>query len=98
MMSMNKPVIATNYSTHTEFCNRNNAYLIEIDSLEPAYDGKWFFGQGNWAHIGQNQKDQAVTHMRTVVRENIRTNEEGKKTGQALSWNNTIKHIQECMV
>jgi glycosyltransferase involved in cell wall biosynthesis len=98
VMSMNKPVITTNYSAHTEFCNHNNSYLINIDSLEPAYDGKWFFGQGNWAHIGQNQKDQAIEHMRAVVRENVRTNEEGKKTGQTLSWKNTIKHIQECII
>lgn len=29
-MSMNKPVIATNYSAHTEFCNSDNTYLINI--------------------------------------------------------------------
>lgn len=98
VMAMNKPVITTNYSAHTEFCNKNNSYLIDIDSLEPAYDGKWFFGQGNWAHIGQKQKDQAIDYMRTVVRENTRTNEEGFKTGQELSWKNTINKIQECIL
>ena len=98
VMAMGKPVITTNYSAHTEFCNKNNAYLIDIDSLEPAYDGKWFFGQGNWAHIGQKQKDQAIEYMKTVVRENTRTNEEGIKTGQQLSWKNTINKIQECII
>ena len=98
VMAMNKPVITTNYSAHTEFCNKNNAYLINIDSLESAYDGKWFFGQGSWAHIGQKQKEQAIEYMRYVVRNNVRTNENGLKTGQNFSWNNTIQKITECIV
>jgi glycosyltransferase involved in cell wall biosynthesis len=98
VMSMNKPVITTNYSAHTEFCNNNNAHLINIDKLEPAYDGKWFFGNGNWAHIGQKQMDQAIEYMRSVVRENVRTNEEGVKTGQKFSWNNTAQQIIQCIL
>ena len=45
MMSCGKPVITTNYSAHTEFCTQDNARLIEIDSMEDAYDGKWFNGE-----------------------------------------------------
>ena len=30
-MSCGKPVIATNYSGHTEFCNDENSYLIDIE-------------------------------------------------------------------
>ena len=39
MMSMNKPVIATNYSAHTEFCDKNNCYLIEVNEKDSAGQG-----------------------------------------------------------
>lgn len=32
MICCGKPVIATNYSGHTEFCNKENALLVEVDS------------------------------------------------------------------
>ena len=34
MMSCNKPVIATNYSAHTEFCDDKNCMLIDIEDME----------------------------------------------------------------
>ena len=46
MMSCGKNVIATNYSSHTEFCNSENCMLVETTELEDAHDGKWFRGQG----------------------------------------------------
>ena len=98
VMSMNKPVITTNYSAHTEFCTKDNSYLIDIDTLEPAYDGKWFFGHGNWAHIGPKQQDQIISLMQQVVRENTRTNKDGILTGQKLSWNNTVQKMIECII
>ena len=44
LMSCGKHIITTNYSAHTEFCNKENALLVDIDELETAYDGKWFLG------------------------------------------------------
>ncbi len=44
-MACGKPVITTNYSAHTEFCTNYNSRLIEIDELEPAFDGVWFHNQ-----------------------------------------------------
>lgn len=97
VMSMNKPVITTNYSAHTEFCNKDNAYLIDITEKEIAFDGKWFHGNGQWAKIGQNQIDQAIEYMRYVYKNNIRTNENGIKTGQKYSWENSAKKLTECI-
>lgn len=98
MMAMGKTVIATNYSAHTEFCNQDNAKLIEIDRTEPAFDGKWFFGQGEWAHFGPPQMDQLVTHLRSVheARQGgqLKVNESGIDLFKnRLTWSNTAEKI-----
>ena len=92
-MAMNKPVIASNYSAHTEFCDSNNSYLIDIHETCPAQDGKFFQGQANWAKIGQKQIDQMVEYMRYLYSNNIRNNPNGVKTGQRFSWSNTADKI-----
>ncbi len=94
MLAMGKPVIATNYSGHTEFCTKKNSYLIEVDKLEDAYDGRWFLNQGKWAEMGENQIEQCVEHMRYCY-EKRPSNEEGVKTGKKFSWENSAKMILE---
>ena len=97
MMSMNKPVITTNYSAHTEFCNSSNSFLIDIDKLEPAYDGKWFWGHGNWANFGDKQKDQAIEFMKQAYNSKIRTNQSGVETGLKYSWKNSAQELLKCI-
>lgn len=92
-MAMNKPVITTNFSAHTEFCNKDNAYLVDISSKEKAHDGKAFVGQGNWAKIDEAEKDVIIDYMRYVVNNNIITNTAGVNTARELSWTNTAQHI-----
>ncbi len=60
MLSLGKQCIATNYSGHTQFCGdfKNTCHLIEIDELEPAFDSRWFFCQGNWARFAERQQQQ----------------------------------------
>jgi hypothetical protein len=94
---MNKPVIATNYSAHTEFCSKENCYLVDIDKTEKAFDGKAFTGQGNWAKIGQKQKDQTIEYMRYVYDNRIIDNSEGVKTAKKLSWHNSANIISRCI-
>lgn len=94
-MSMNKPCIATNYSGHNEFCNNDNCFLVDIKELEPAFDGKAFKKQGNWAKIDDNNIEQTIQHMRYVYNNNIKTNEYGLETAKKLSWENTAKQISE---
>ena len=96
-MAMNKPTIATNYSAHTEFCNNNNCYLVDIDKLEPAQDGKAFVGQGNWAKIGQQQIDQTIQHMRYLYQNKIASNLSGLKTAQNYSWKNSADIMSGCI-
>lgn len=94
-MSMNKPCIATDYSGHKEFCNTENCFLVNITDLEPAFDGKAFKKQGNWAKIDNNSIEQTIEHMRYVYNNNIKTNTNGLETAKKLSWENTAKQISE---
>lgn len=96
-MAMDKPVIATNWSAHQEFCNSKNTRLIDIDDKEPAVDGKWFFGKSNWAKIGQSQKDQLIAHMQDVYNKRVVTNPAGVQTAQKFSWKNTAENLLRCM-
>lgn len=92
-MAMDKPVIATNYSAHTEYCNSQNSFLIDITEMEPAKDDMWFNGTGNWAKITPTNEEQIIEYMRYVYKNNIRSNPEGLKTAHKLSWNNTANKI-----
>lgn len=96
-MSMNKPVIATNYSAHTEYCNSENSFLVEINDTELAFDGKAFQRQGRWAKIDQKQIDQTIEYMRHVYNNRIITNINGIKTAEKLSWQNSASIISRCI-
>jgi len=98
VMAMNKPVIATNYSAHTEYCTSDNAFLVDIDKNEPAKDDKWFNGHGNWAKLEEKQLEQTVEHMRFVYNNNIRTNPNGVETAKLYSWDNTASVIYQTLL
>ena len=97
MMACGKHVIATNYSAHTQFCNKDNCRLVEVDNLEEARDDKWFFGDGNWASIKESQTDQIVSYMREIhslkQQEALKINEAGLETAKKFSWANTTQEI-----
>ena len=94
-MAMNKPIIATDYSAHTEFCNQDNCFLIPIDEVEPAHDGKAFRGQGNWAKIGTKQMGMCIDYMRYLCSQRISANPNGLKTAEKLSWQHTASLIHK---
>jgi len=96
-MAMNKPVIASNYSAHTDYCTKENSFLVDMNETEPAIDGKWFFGESNWGKIGQNQIDQTIEYMRYCYKNNINFNENGVNTAKQLSWKNTCDMLVGCM-
>ena len=97
MMSCGKQIIATNYSAHTEFCNDSNSLLVDINSTEDAFDGKWFKGQGKWAKIDDEQISDISNHMRSVYEQKRSgkdlINTEGIKTAEKFSWENTAREI-----
>lgn len=97
MMAMGKNVIATNYSAPTEYLTPSNARLIEIDRLAEAGDGKWFYGQGQWADFGDAQVEQLVEHLRAVHRlkqsGELRPNIAGHETMAGFSWDATARCV-----
>jgi len=96
-MAMNKPCIATNFSAHTEFCNQDNCFLIDIETTEPAFDGKAFKNQGNWAKISNNQIDQIIFYKRKAYFDKITTNPNGLKTANKYTWENSAQKISGCI-
>tara|TARA_Y100001963_G_scaffold45011_2_gene63354 strand:+ start:8140 stop:9186 length:1047 start_codon:yes stop_codon:yes gene_type:complete len=98
MMAAGKHVITTDYSAHTEFCTKENSGLVTIKNKEPAQDGKWFFGQGNWASISEHEIwDLSMKMMRFIADKKNTINEAGIETAKQFSWNNTASKILEVL-
>jgi glycosyltransferase involved in cell wall biosynthesis len=97
LMSCGKTVITTNYSAHTEFCNQENAMLVDINTVEKAVDNKWFFGQGNWAKISDTEITTFINHMRQVhdkkKNNQLTCNTNGVETAKKFTWQNTAREI-----
>ena len=94
MMSAGKHVVATDYSAHTEFCTKENCGLVAIKDVEPAFDGKWFFGQGNWAKFsGHEEMDLYMKMMKFILNKKGTVNEAGIETARQFSWENTAEKI-----
>lgn len=99
VMACGKPVITTNYSAHTEFCSHKNSFLIDCEGLEPAHDqfGKWFKGQGRWMKFTENNKEQLIHWLRHVYGCGPSYSENGLKTAQHFSWDNSalefVRHL-----
>lgn len=94
-MACGKPVIATNYSAHTEYCNDENSFLIRISELENAYDGVFFNGQFRWAKFGESQMNDMIDCMKHVYKKNIRDNPEGVVTSRGFSWKYSYRHLMD---
>ena len=96
MMATGKHVITTEYSAHTEFCTKENAGLVTIKDVEPAHDGKWFFGQGNWAKISEHEIfDLSIKMQKFIENKKGTLNEAGIETAQRFSWTNSASRILE---
>ena len=97
MMACGKQVIATNYSAHTEFCNKTNCHLVEIDGLEQAHDGVFFSGNhGEWASLKYSAKGQLIEHMRFnhfTKPASQEQNGNGIITANKFTWENSAKEL-----
>ena len=98
MMAAGKHVVATEYSAHTEFCTEENSYLLPISDTEPAFDNKWFFGQGNWAKIDDAEVEMLTKLMQRFIKlSKGKVNKAGIETAKKFSWQNTAKEIIKCL-
>jgi glycosyltransferase involved in cell wall biosynthesis len=95
-MAAGKHVVTTDYSAHTEFCTKENSGLVTIEDVEPAVDGKWFFGQGNWAKLGEHEVwDLSMKMMKFILDKKGSLNQAGIETANRFSWDNTARKIIE---
>lgn len=98
MMAVGKHVIASNCTGHTEFCDKNNAMLIEMPKKEPAYDGIWFDGKFNWHAINDEQLYSIVDYMKSFYNkwkgsDTSLVNTAGVETAEKFTWKNTANNI-----
>lgn len=67
MSAMGKEVVLTDYSAHQEYGAPAGCRMVEIDGLEPAVEDPFIpAGRGNWAGLGPNALDSAVSQLRAV--------------------------------
>lgn len=101
MLACGKHIIITGYSAHNEFCDDHNAMIVEIDETEIAYDNKWFFGQGSWAKIGDNQIKEAAYYMAKFheqrITDQVEINTAGIETAKKFTWDNSAKEIMAAL-
>lgn len=102
MMSLGKQVIATNYSGHTAFANKDNCHLIDVQRKTVAFDGVWFNGSyGQWASLGREEIAQLAKSMRDIYSQYSNGsnlfNVEGIKTAEEFSWDFAAKQLIEAV-
>ena len=97
MLSCGKHVITTDYAAHTEYCTKENAWLIPVKDKEVANDGIWFHGQGNWAKFEQEQTEILIEYMRVIHQTkqagSLKVNLPGIETAKRFSWDATASRI-----
>lgn len=99
LMACGARIIATDYSGHTEFLNKDNALLLDATGTESAQDDRWFHGQGNWCTY---DVDQLVEAMRSFHKEkqsgNHKVSDEAlKATVDKFTWTKSIEKIEQVL-
>lgn len=102
MLALGKSVITIAYAAHNEFCHNRNAMLAHINKTESAYDGKWFFGQGNWACINEDVERQLIGFMRQAHQKYTTdpnyVNEKGIETSEKFTWRESARKLEEILL
>ena len=99
ILACGKGLIITDATAHTEFCTASNSFLIpHSDEYELAFDGIFFFEQGNWMKWTDKQSTYLISHMRkindikkTCVLPTISSS--SIDTAKEFTWDRTAKAI-----
>jgi glycosyltransferase involved in cell wall biosynthesis len=94
MMSCGRHVITTDYAAHKDFCDHKNSWLLNVEELEPAWDGIWFNGEGNWAKINVDELADRMAQYHKLRRE-WGNNRFGVETAKRLTWDNSAAIIKQ---
>lgn len=81
---LNTPVITTNWSGNMDFCNSQNAYLVESELVPVVTDNHEFKGCGDlsWAEVEQ---DAAISQLRAAL-ETIKTKGKPQTHGLTIGY------------
>ncbi len=96
-LACGKNVVVSNYSGHTEYCNKENSHLVEIESTELAQDGIFFNGQGNWAVIRKARVVEQLYQCYEKWRDNNVINYAGMGTAKQFTWTNTTERLKNAI-
>lgn len=96
-MSCGCQVITNRDHAHKDYVNEKNAHIIPNDGMSVAQDGIFFRNDGKtntgqWYNISQNHIAQAMIE---VYKGGRKLNEEGIKTAETLTWENTASGIEK---
>lgn len=97
MLTCGKTCIVSNFSAHTEYCNKDNSILIgnqENLELEDCFDGQWFFAQSHWLKFTDTMIDEWADSIKDVVFNQKRIKQEVVVDSvKHLTWENSTKEI-----
>lgn len=101
-LACGKFVLAGDYGGQADFLDTANAYLVDIDEFEIAYDGKFFKNNiGRWASFKEKQIEQTVEHLRAMYKRKMERgtvfNQYGVTTAQEFTWENSAKKLVEIL-
>lgn len=88
-LACGRHLVTTKYAGATEYFDE---YDFDIE-LEPAIDGKWFFGQGNWLKFTDKVKDDLVTQLLCAFEECHQENEDGIKIAEKFTWKESARKL-----
>ena len=93
-IACNKPVITTNCTAHTEYCNKSNSFLVDASETEIAHDGL-FFKQyvGSWHKITNKQIDEFAEYLRHCYKNDITRMQ---KT-EVNTWKNVAQNLKNSL-
>lgn len=92
MLACGKNVILSHNTAHTEYC-QSLPYTTELTDMQPAYDGKWFFVQGLWHKIGQQEIDRFAKIMRQAFNNKGKHYESNLELAKRFTWQETGRRI-----
>lgn len=99
MIACGKHCITTNYSAHTEFCNKDNSFLIQPEEKEVAFDGHFFTKDiGSWMKFTDENLKKMVELMRDIYDGHAELQTKNmEKTAEQFTWENSAKKLVEVL-
>lgn len=92
MLACGKDVVITNSTAHTEYC-QTLPYIVDLPEKEPAFDGKWFFNQGLWHKIGEQEQKKLSESMYSAFKNKGKNYEKNMELAKKFVWSETGRTI-----